>query len=273
MRRVAVFQPVENPYMKMLYEGVERSGDIPVAIPCQKEINLKGFDTALCWSMKKHPFIKSARQAQVPLLVAEAGYLGDRGGNDRALGWEGINGDADFCNQNVPSDRAQRWLPQMKPWKTGGEYILLCGQVLGDASLHRLHQRLAAFYMITAKNLMQAYDLPVVFRPHPLWCPNNLPKWLTVSKDRSLQEDLEGAWLTVAWGSNSLVDATLAGCPTLAFDPIAMTWDISIHSVGQTPILPDRQEWLNRISYAQWTNDEFRDGTAWQHVRQYLERV
>lgn len=269
MKRIALLGVGENPYITMLFEGIEKSGDQPVAV--RDHDCLQGFDAACCWSMKKYTFLNKVRQAKCPVLVAECGYLGDRTGDHRALGWNGINGEADFCNAQVPSDRMQEWLPQMKPWKTSGEYILLCGQVLGDYTLRRLHKKLSVFYAYLAKQLMEAYNLPVIFRPHPLYDCKDMPSWVERSVNKSIQDDLKKAWLTVAWSSNALVDATMAGCPTLCFDPIAMTWDLSIHQVGQTPRLPDRHTWLNKLSYAQWTNDEFRNGTAWKHVRQYLE--
>ncbi len=267
--RVGVVKPTQNPYIFKLATSIEKAGNTLVVANTPQE--LVGVDFALLWSMKKYPYLEVLDKNRTPFLVAEMGFLGDRSKEWHSLGWGDINGKADFCNKFVKPDRAALWRPKLKPWKTSGSYILLCGQVLGDYTLKNLHQKLSVFYSQTAKKLMEAYGMPVVFRPHPKWCPRDLPSWLKVSTNKSLEEDLNTAWLTVAWSSNSLVESIMNGCPTLAFDPIAMTWDISIHSIGETPILPDRQEWLNRISYAQWSTSELEDGTAWNHVKKYLE--
>ena len=268
--KICIFESEGNPTLASLAKGIAKHDQVKVY---KQAGDLQGCDVAVCWSMKKRGFIAEAKKLNIPLLIAECGYLGDRGKNDRSLGWNGINGDADFCNQDVPNDRAQRWLPQMKPWKKRGDYILLCGQVIGDYSLLRLHQKLHVFYSMVYKQLLKEYKIPVIFRSHPLWDCTQLPEWVVKSKNKTIEEDLENAWMTVAWSSNSLVDSIMSGTPTLALDPMSMVWDISIHNIGKTPRLPDRQEWLNKLSYCQWTLEEFESGKAWLHVRKYLERT
>lgn len=41
----------------------------------------------------------------------------------------------------------------------------------------------------------------------------------------------------------------------------------------ETPVYPDRQEWLNSIAYCQFTKPEFEDGTAWKIIKENLERM
>ncbi len=234
----------------------------------KKTDDVSHYDAVVCWSMKKELVVKNCKASNTPLLVAEMGYLGNRNKNT-SLGWNGLNGDADFCTDNVSDDRAKQW--KLKPWKTKGSRILLLGQVIGDYSFLRMYKNINVFYAVLFKKLQNTYKMPVYFRPHPKWAPTKIPAWVKFSEGKSLEEDLEKAWLAVAWNSNSLTDAVVNGTPVLAIDKMAMTWDVAIHKVGETPIRPDRQDWLNKVSYSQWTDDEIANGTAWNHLKQYLE--
>ena len=40
----------------------------------------------------------------------------------------------------------------------------------------------------------------------------------------------------------------------------------------ETPITPDRDAWIQRLSQFHWSHHELRDGTAWAHMRKFVEK-
>ena len=40
----------------------------------------------------------------------------------------------------------------------------------------------------------------------------------------------------------------------------------------ETPLMPDRDAWAQRISQFHWSHHELRDGTAWAHMRKFVEK-
>ena len=255
-----------NPLMKYIAEGFKKLGFSCTEL--KKTDSPQGYDFVTFWSMKKYEIVEKCVNADIPMLVAEMGFLGDREQNV-SLGWNGINGNADFCNSNVNSERSKQWKNLISPWHESKEYILLLGQVNGDYTLKNIPLRLKNLYPSISKSLMKTYGLPVLFRPHPKWdCP--VPSWMQRTTNKSLKEDLSKAYLAVAWSSNSLVDAVMSGTPALALDPISMAWDVAIHNIGETPSLPCRQDWLNKLAYSQWTLEELEQGLFWETLKEGL---
>lgn len=210
-------------------------------------------DVAVVWGEK-------ARLAASPyarrVLVVERGFFGSRMLN-ASMGWDGLNGRADFNNQNSEPDRWKQHGVPVMDWH-GGDYVLLLGQVPGDMS--HAHTDLNQFYRDALLNHMSKR---VVFRPHPLG--SVAPDGCEVDAQSSLYDALAGAMLAVTLNSNSGVDAVLSGTPLAAVDIGSMAWDVSSHN--HTLTTPDRTQWLNNLAYCQWNEAEVRSGEAWAHLR------
>ena len=87
------------------------------------------------------------------------------------------------------------------------------------------------------------------------------------SSPLELAEQVTNCWCVVTYNSNSSVEAAIRGIPSFVYDEGSMTWDISRHDYDiENPIMPDRTQWLNNISYAQWTSDEIIRGDAFRHL-------
>jgi hypothetical protein len=186
-------------------------------------------------------------------IVLERGYL--RRDRYYAAGWGGLNGRADFCNRGMPGDR----------FEALGLEIVLCGQVPTDASVQHLDHE--AWLAETARALAQATSRPIVYRPHPLGPGQPVPG-TTPSRDRSFEEALDGAWACVTFSSNAAVEAALAGVPVFACDEGSMALPIASRDLSEIerPALPDREQWAFDLAYAQWTLEEFANGSCWRHL-------
>lgn len=233
------------------------------------ELRRPGFyqpsDLAVVWGHRQHAIMQGQRAAGRRYLVMERGYFGDRFAN-YSLGYDGLNGRADFCNAGMPGDRWKLHGPGLKPWREPGtgSVVVVMGQVPGDAALACVnYRRWQEEAVVTAR----AYGLPVVFRRHPHKAARidgtqlRGVKFSTVS----LAEDLQRAAVVVTLNSNSGVDAAIAGVPVVTSDVGAMARPVSAHRVGEIA-RPPREQWAADLAYAQWTLDEIASGEAWAHI-------
>lgn len=212
-----------------------------------------------CWGWR---IGRMLRQSGHEVLVMERGYLGDRFAWT-SLGWNGLNGRATFR----PKDDPQRFEKNFRlaPWKDGGAYVLLIGQVPGDASLGGVN--LARWYDETAEKA-KVYGLPVRFRQHPMALQRSIVQRVNgaESMNGTLDNALAGAAVCVTYNSNTAVDAVIAGVPTVAADGGTMAAEVCAKKLGELA-KPDRTRWANRLAWCQWTMDEIKSGEAWEVVR------
>lgn len=211
-----------------------------------------------CWGWRKG---QELRHRGHDVLVMERGYLGDRE-VWHSLGWNGLNGRATF-NESMADPERFRFHHghRAQPWKDGGDYVLLIGQVPGDMSL--AGKDLRKWYADTASEAREHYGLPVVFRQHPVALERGLFMEVPgVEQDAGdLGSALESAAVVVTWNSNTAVDAVLAGVPAITYDRGSVAWEVTGHAIGAEQ-KPDREDWLARLAWKQWTLAEMASGEA-----------
>jgi hypothetical protein len=197
-------------------------------------------------------------------------------------------GDAEFGNSRV-DQLGLKW----EGWKFDEEagHVLVMLQLPGDALLRGANIYEWAFWAI--EKIREKTDRKIIVRPHPL-APyrtgeefydffyklhNAKIKNFEFSnpKEITLKKDLEGAWCSVSFSSGSAIDSILNGIPVIATDPGNFAWDMGVRYPEQitqtTQRLPDDKkvrQWLNCLSYSQWTADEMHSGKVWQHLSPIL---
>jgi hypothetical protein len=203
------------------------------------------------------------------VLVCERGYV--RRSKYLALGWDGINGRADFCNVGVPDDRWRSLGISLKNWKRRSGPILVAGQVPWDASVQH-HDHIAWCRETVAE--VRRLGFEVLFRPHPVAVRKGGAFHVDgrISTNGFIKQDLRIAKAVVTFNSNTGVDAIIAGVPTIAMDCGSMVWGMAGHSLGQLADLPmpNRKAWAASLAYSQWTHEELADGSAWRHIKRGL---
>lgn len=208
-------------------------------------------DVAVCWGWR---IGKHLREAGKSVLVMERGYIGDRLGVWTSLAWNGLNNRGTV--PPVPEDGGARFRAHfdgmLKPWNSGGEYVLLVGQVPGDASLQG--RDLSSWYAVQAS---RHWGKPVFFRPHPLASRRGPVKPVPGAPVMlgELAAAIAGAAWVVTFNSNTAVESYLAGKPTQVDDEGSMAWDVT-----------DRKKWAHRLAWRQWTIEEIESGKALEHV-------
>ncbi|WP_145266064.1 hypothetical protein [Calycomorphotria hydatis] len=184
------------------------------------------------------------------------------------VGWNGLNGRADFCNIGMPPDRFNELKVDLLPWRDPGEKILICGQVPWDSSV--LHINYHQWLKQTISELRRHTDGKLVFRPHPL-AKNIISEEevsCSFSNHTALEEDLETAKATVSFNSNASVESIIMGIPTFVFDRGAMALPVAntlLQNINY-PYMPERQQWVNDLAYSQWDLEEIASGKTWTHL-------
>jgi hypothetical protein len=279
MTSVNVFIPENGPadhrpHLEAFAQGVEALGD-QVSLKYLED-GYRECDVAVVFGVPKFSVPVSFLRGQIiyehrfrrrrPFLVMERGFI-DR---ERYYGiaWNGLNGLGDFANQYAPSDRWAELNHEIKPWKEGGSYYLLCGQVPWDASVqHTDHVGWCQWAYKTVESL----GLPVKFRPHPetvdydYGLPTDKASW---------EDDLAGAKAVITFASTSSSLAVLDGIPVFTMDPGCMAWDVGNKRLTkealESPDKPAREQWAYNLAYAQWTAEEMAQGLPWGRLRAKL---
>jgi len=215
------------------------------------------------WHENKNAIMERQMADGNDFISMDLGILGDHS-KWRSIGYNGHKRHADFCIDEMPPTRANRYKWKFKPWKPGNEYILLIGQFPGATTStgldiqKRIDETIANIGMIT--------NTPIKVRPHP--DPQSSHK----EQKQSMAADLAGATCVVAYDSNAAVDAILAGVPCIVLDEGGMAWPMAGHYVEDVldPPMPDdetRQQWLNNLAHCQWTKKEIESGATWEHLK------
>jgi len=273
-----------------LARGAEASGATVESGDLFRDVNhrvIRQYDAHLVYS-RMYNFagrvIDKCRHLGKPVLVIDSGWI--RRGEYYAVGLGGINYEADFKNANSPADRFDRLGVEIKPWREGGEYVLLCGQRRIDITLPCDPWQWASVMRDVVRSVT---DLPILYRPYP-----SEPKVYaridgTLPSRGSLEDDLAGAAMLVTHTSNVVVQALLDGIPCVTTgkgvadrvvsiglkpepEPPLPAWARGkaalIRHVLDAPrhTLPDRVPFFNDLAYAQWTKDEMESGLPFRRL-------
>jgi hypothetical protein len=205
-----------------------------------------------------------------PTVVLEVG--GIKRGTTWKVGLNGINRDGDYLPSGNDSTRAGLLGLDLKPWRTKGKFILICGQ--HDKSLQWQNMpRMSNWLLDTIKTIQKHTDRSIVFRPHPR-CP--LPDIEREFKNvyRQVPNKLAGTYddfdmkfdnihATVSYSSNPGIHSIINGVPafvgtsSLAYD---VGNDIDFLEDIEEPHMGARQHWLNDYAHTEWTVEEISQG-------------
>lgn len=292
-----------------LVDGIMQSGDSPLWVGSEIDLPLLSQCAALVMVCDGHPnhdnsehifrsrIITQAAELNLHRLIIETGFLRNIRAQQRgehnpkmtqwAAGWDGIKRAADYCLDPSCDTDDSRWkalrLPPVP--EDGGDRhgnIIVFGQVEGGyaeigLSLSDEYRKVMDF---CRKNLP---GVSVFFRPHPLMRRHSLRekhaaevKQMGYIFERYIcPHSMRGARAVVSWSSNASIDAVLAGVPVVCLSDLNIAWDISSKLLSglQSRWMPRvdlRQQFLNRLSWCQWSESELSDGTAWARLRRKI---
>jgi hypothetical protein len=235
-------------------------------------------DAAVIWSVlwngkmqSNKPVWDRYRASGRPVIVLEVGGL--RRDHTWKISVNGIGRGHYFVNTPQNSDRRTQLGINLLPWRTTGNNILICSQ--HDKSLQwDGNPRLSTWVENKILELREYTDRPIVIRPHPRSAFAFDYNRFKVSKSVStnLYSELKNSWAVVTCNSNPGVEAVIQGIPSLV-DSSSLAWPVSIQSAAniENPVLPNREQWLNDLSWTEWTIDEMQKGIPQLHLIDYFQ--
>jgi len=237
--------------------------------------NEPGGDVDVIWSVlfngrmapNKDIWYRALAQSK-PVVVLEVG--GIKRGTTWKVGLNGINRDAYFGPMGNDSSRANLLGLTLKPWQYKGEYILVAGQ--HEKSLQWVKMPSMSQWVIDTITFIRAQtSRPIIFRPHPR-CP--LPhiekefKNVIRQDPRQIKDTYDdydmvfnNIWATISWSSNPGIHSVINGVPAFT-GPSSLAFDVADQNLRniETPLYPDRTQWLNDYAWTEFTVEEIAQG-------------
>lgn len=236
------------------------------------------------WSWGK-AMIQRQKFPNAIICCIDHGYTPDRGSLFNT-GWSvpsmacGLNGFAEhpWVDDGGARLEAHGWDRYLEPRRpaTALKRALLLGQVYGDAMIITQTEDYGAWLRKTRDGLEQD-GYSVTFRPHPVMVRRGTAGQYgnvgRLTANRDLRGDLAEADLAVALNSNGLVEAYLAGVQVEWWNKGTMLAPLG--GVGEPmPFDERRREWLNRLAFTQWYEEELGDPDKWiKHHEPIMHRL
>ena len=245
-------------------------------------------DVAVIWSvlwqgrMRNYKRIwNQYRDAGKPVVVLEVGGL--RRNKSFKIGINGVNGKADFANQEVDNTRWPLFNYTFKPWRTNGKNIIILGQHQNSEQWKGLPD-MNKWFEQQVQQIRKYTDRHIQIRPHPRNPVGfNIKKYNNVSirnpiidrktiDDTDFKDTLNDAWAVINYSSNPAMEAVINGVPVFVSED-SLCYDVGNKSIENinNPNMPNRQTWANKLSYTEWFPEEIKIGLPWKRIKKRLE--
>lgn len=168
----------------------------------------------------------------------------------------------------------------LKPWRSTGKHILILAQrprgwnMCGTDQDAWLDQTIATIRQHSARSIM--------IRMHPGDATRfkqieKLQKRygtsITISKHANIRDALVDCWCSVGYNSTPNVVSAIEGIPVYVADP-THSWaqDVAFTDLSliETPPMPDRIAWVDKIANIHWSNHEVKTGQLWSAIKSYI---
>ena len=245
-------------------------------------------DVAVIWSVLWRGRMQSYkgiweryRSEGKPVIVIEVGGL--RRNLSFKIGINGINRDADFANQEFDDKRWPLFKHTLQPWNPTGDMIVICGQ--HDASEQwKGMPRMEQWIIQQIQEIRKYTTRPILIRPHPRnvisFDPTKfdnvkirLPKRdYKTYDDTDFKATLERTWAVVNHSSNPAMEAVIRGVPVFVSES-SLCHDVGNINLSDinTPAMPNRYNWANKLAYTEWFPEEIEKGIPWARIKKRLE--
>jgi hypothetical protein len=237
--------------------------------------------------LRKRVFEHQRAQGKRSIIVDSNLFLyADKGNTNGYLrySYDGIfPNSGEYCYDNPDPARWDKLSKdlniRLKPWKSG-QHILICCQRNGGWSMDGIE--LMPWLLKLILKIKSISDRTIVVRFHPgdksavqharQLAAKRIPA-VMASKYPHILDDLKNAHVMVHYNSSPGVVAAIEGIPVVCLDSArSQSAEVSQHDLTMIDNPPeyDREKWILKMAQCHWTLDEIKDGTAWQHLRQYV---
>lgn len=208
-----------------------------------------------------------------PVMIAEVGTL--YRGQTWKLALNGTGADAYYGDHFVPGRAATLGL-RLKPWQTTGQDIVIVTQ-RGDSEQWHGQPTVNTWLKNTVDRVRSISQRRIRVRPHPRF-PVQVPAGCFVDRavklpgtvdSFDLDKTLGQAWAVINYNSGPAVTAAMAGIPVFCdrSSLAAPVGNLDL-SLLENPDRPDREQWLERLAYTEWTTGEIATGAPLERLLQ-----
>lgn len=238
---------------------------------CEVAVIFGVFKKYVPTSFDRGQIISNQIKFKKKVIIIDQGFIrkNSEGENYYSVGFSNIIGWGNYKNDNSDTLRFKKLGIEIKNWRKENkkQHILLCGQVPWDASCQ--HININQWLLDTAIKCKQYSNRKIIYRPHPKALdhnPKNLPGCEVSHKP--IIEDLNNAYCTIVYNSNSSVDSLLNGIPAICLGEGSIAKNIASNNLEEINSLElkDRTQWLSDLAYSQWSIEEMKLGLPWNHL-------
>jgi hypothetical protein len=276
--RVVVYQVRDHHRSRVTCEamvrGIRRAGD-SVAHLWEHDYTEPVADVAVFYGLEgRLPRVfRDYRRAGLRAVYIDLGYWGRRAGGR----WSGFH---KICvNSRHPTEyfqsrrhddsRARVHALTLAPWRADGRHILLAG--MGDKAARVEGMPTEAWERDAIRSLKRYTSRPILYRPKPSWKTARPIRDLGVeysSPKDDVSRALANAWAVVTHHSNVAVDGLIAGIPAFCWEGVAAGLAGRELADIESPLFAEgREQWVNDVSWCQWSVAEMADGLPWRHLQ------
>lgn len=209
-----------------------------------------------------------AKKSKKPVIILEVGTL--IRGTTWKIGLNHINAlGYNFENFNIDYGRSKKLGLSLKPWKKTGQNIVIFGQH-SQSEQWSTRPPVNDWLKNIVVEIKKHSNRPIVYRPHPRDrffqkiedFSTSIPVKIPNSHDvYNHEHELSNAWLAINACSGTGVQAAIEGTPVFV-EKDSLAWPVSIETLQniESPPLPDRTVWFEKICNTEWTIEEIVSG-------------
>jgi hypothetical protein len=171
----------------------------------------------------------------------------------------------------------------LQPWRDNGSHILVLGQ--RTFSWNMLNRNGIDWIIDIVKKIKKVSDRGIIVRLHPgdkTYNEENRnkiydqfgKKGIHVSNNENIRADLINAWCSVGYNSTPNCVSVIQGIPVYLDDPLnSWACDVGFDDLKliEEPVMPDRENWLDKISHIHWSNEEISQGKYWNRFKSFYQ--
>jgi hypothetical protein len=174
-----------------------------------------------------------------------------------------LNGLQQCWMLDVPDDRLQSFNIDIKPWQSGGDYILILAPNPKPLLYYTGSDDVLEWCLTTKRKLLDHTDRKIFIR---------FKESVKNRINDPLTKYLKNCYAVVTLQSIGCVETISKGIPTLNLAPSCLDclYESKIEIIENIPKPENRYEWLKTLSYSQFTIDEIERGCALNKLKERI---
>lgn len=208
-------------------------------------------------------FFKVAKRLKIPIIFFDAGI--HHNFKTVCINEPKRIGSAFAYDLEDFGSRSNNFIKYMnyKPWNQTGENVcVMIHNIRGYKSITQdINKQLS--YINEVINKLKKMGYNIIINNHPGSIDRNNTIHL-------LRKNILLSKFCVGWHTNALCHSITMGVPAVCLDEDSFAYDVSSKSLDEKLIYPDRSEWINMLSWTQWTKEEIMEGKLWKIIFPHL---